>query len=126
MVTALWRPLAPPGAPASLAGLGADLGAREAASVGTGIVRELRSGERGGAVGRVGDVVLVEPVATGLGTSGLGVGGVGIPVGDEAGVVEEEGVEGAVGGDAGEGVLVISILCPKMGSRLLARGQKGK
>ena len=78
--------------------------------MGAGIVGELRTGERGGAVGRVGDVVLVEPVAAGFGASSLGVGGVGVPVGDEAGVVEEEGVEGPVSGDTGEGAFGISII----------------
>ena len=81
-------------------------------------VGELGAGERGGAVGWVGDVVLVEPVAAGLGAGGLGVGGVGIPVGDEAGVVEEEGVEGAIGGDASErafGISTIFRFAPKRG-----------
>lgn len=110
MVTTLWRPLPPRRAPASFAGFGADLGAREAASVGARVVGELGTGERGGAVGRLGDVVLVEPVAAGFGARGLGVGGVGVPVGDEAGVVEEEGVEGAVGRDAGEGAFGVSMI----------------
>lgn len=49
-------------------------------------------------------------VAAGVGAGGFRVGSVRVPVGDEAGVVEDKGVEGPVGGDAGERVFGISII----------------